>query len=273
VRQINCVLCGSGDKKVLAVQEFDDEYLNLIDPAYQREARRWVACGACNFVYHDPQLDAKDTQVLYDKFRDSSFRNETPDQYFDRITTLPREQSENLAKVEWLRDRLPAEFSRGGKILDIGCGGGVFLYTFLQNAPGWQASGVEPTRAFAELAARRLARPVLASNYSGGVCGQGFDIISCNQVLEHTIDPLAFLRDIRADLAVGGHLYIEVPDTSDFDLLPPQHDRFLMQHLWYFDSDSLGRLAVKAGFEVAVRELQLTKRGRKNLVALLRRSV
>ena len=271
MRHLDCFLCKSANKKVVAAQAFDDEYLNLIDPAYQREERRWVACGACGFVYHDPQLDERDAQVLYDKFRDSSFRNEAPDQYFDRITSLPREQSENLAKVEWLAKRLPAEMHRGGKILDIGCGGGVFLYTFTQHTPGWQAFGVEPTTAFAELAGRRLGRPVLASNYSRGVSGSDFDLITCNQVLEHTTDPLAFLRDIRADLATGGHLYLEVPDTSDFKTLPPEHDRFLMQHLWYFDATSLRRIAGDAGFDVRVCELQLTKRARNNLVALLRR--
>lgn len=271
MRHLDCFLCNSPEKKVIAEQPFDDEYLNLIDPAYQREQRRWVACGKCSFVYHDPQLDERDAQVLYDKFRDSSFRNESPDQYFDRITSLPREQSENQAKVEWLAQHLPAEMRAGGKILDIGCGGGVFLHTFLQHTPGWQAFGIEPTISFAELAGRRLNRPVKAANYSGGAVGNGFALITCNQVLEHTIDPLAFLRDIRSDLAVGGHLYMEVPDTSDFRSLQPAHDRFLMQHLWYFDEKSFRTIAGKAGFDVRVCELQLTKRGRNNLVALLRR--
>ena len=271
MRRVDCIVCQSTEQRTVATQSFRDEYLDLIDPSYQQEERSWVACADCGFVYHDPQLDESDTAVLYDKFRDASFRNETPDAYFDRITSLPAEQSENYAKAEWLEATLPRLSKAGGRILDIGCGGGVFLHTFLQRFPSWQAFGVEPTTAFAELASRRLDRPVIAGAYSRGKAGVAFDLITCNQVLEHTIDPADFLRDIHADLAPGGHLYIEVPDTSDFESLPPEHDRFLMQHLWYFTDVSLQRLAGAAGLETVITEKQVTKRGRNNLVALLRR--
>lgn len=271
MRNTDCIICDSKSKRTVAEQTFNDEYLDLINPAYQSRSRRWVACEGCGFIYHDPQLDESDTAILYDKFRDGSFRNETPDQYFDRITSLPNEQSENLSKVQWLHLKLPGVLQRGGRILDIGCGGGVFLHTFLWHSSGWQASGVEPTIAFAELAARKLNRPVVAGNYSKGVCGVGFDLITCNQVLEHTIDPTMFLTDIFADLNKGGHLYLEVPDTADFGLLPAAHDRFLMQHLWYFSRESLKRLADKVGFTTVAVEEQFTKRGRNNLVAVLGR--
>lgn len=271
MRRVDCVVCGSKERRTIAEQKFRDEYLDLIDPAYQDERRRWVACTDCGFLYHDPQLDAQDAETLYAKFRDASFRNETPDDYFDRITSLPREQSENAAKVEWLGRTLPELAGKHGRVLDVGCGGGVFLHTFLQYFPGWQAFGVEPTVAFANLAARRLGRPVLAGNYSVGVCGTGFDLITCNQVLEHTISPKEFLQGTYDDLATDGHLYLEVPDTSDFETLPADHDRFLMQHLWYFTNDSLRRLASAVGFRVVVAETQVTKRGRNNLIAVLRR--
>ena len=271
MRHIDCILCDSKSKRVIVEQKFADEYLDLIDPAYQDESRRWVTCESCGFVYHDPQLDEVDTSKLYEKFRDMSFRNETPDEYFDRITTLPKAESENSAKVDWLHRELPDLIRKGGRILDIGCGGGVFLHTFLKTFANWEASGIEPTIAFAELASRRLDRPILAGSYSKGMCGTGFDLITCNQVLEHTTDPKVFLDDIYGDLKEGGCLYLETPDTADFALLPPDHDRFLMQHLWYFASDSLQRLARKAGFEVVTVQKQLTKRGRNNLIAVFER--
>jgi 2-polyprenyl-3-methyl-5-hydroxy-6-metoxy-1,4-benzoquinol methylase len=273
MRERNCIVCESDRKQTLEEQGFKDEYLDLIHPSYQRDARRLVICESCGFVYHDPQLDERDIEALYDKFRDASFRNESPDAYFDRITSLPKAGSENQAKVEWLRVHAPELLHRGGRLLDIGCGGGVFIHTFLQNISGWSAAGVEPTVAFAELAARRLATQVIAGSYRSGLfAGQRFDLISVNQVLEHVVDPVAFLADVREDLADGGLLYLEVPDVLDLGYLAPNHDRFMMQHLWVFSRASLVNVCRRAGYTLVALDQQVTIRQKRNLVALLSKS-
>lgn len=270
MRETNCIICKSERKQTLEEQGFRDEYLDLIDPAYQDDPRRLAVCEDCGFVYHDPQLDERDIETLYDKFRDASFRNESPDAYFDRITSLPKAGSENQAKVEWLRVHAAETLRGGGRLLDIGCGGGVFIHTFLQNFPGWDAAGVEPTVAFAELAGRRLARPVVAGSYRSGLFGgQRFDLISVNQVLEHVIEPVAFLADVRKDLADSGFVYLEVPDVLDLGHLAPTHDRFMMQHLWVFSRSSLANVCRRAGYDVVALDQQVTVRQKRNLVALL----
>ncbi len=270
MRETNCIICQSDRKRTLEEQGFRDDYLGLIHPSYQHEARRLVICDGCGFVYHDPQLDERDIEALYDKFRDASFRNESPDAYFDRITSLPKAESENQAKVEWLRVHASEQLRRGGRLLDIGCGGGVFIHTFLQNCADWNAAGVEPTPAFAELAARRLARPVIAGIYRSGLfAGPRFDLISINQVLEHVVDPHAFLGDVRQDLADSGLVYLEVPDVLDLGFLAPTHDRFMMQHLWVFSRSSLANLCRRAGYTVVALDQQVTFRQKRNLVALL----
>lgn len=272
MRFVDCFLCGSTDKKVVMVNKTDDYYLDLINPEYKEVEKNWVECTNCGFKYQNPQLDANDADVLYEKFRDSSFRNETPDEYFDRIAFLPDDESENASKVRTIFKHLGELVSKPGKILDIGCGGGVFLYTFLSKTNNWTAHGIEPTIAFAELAARRLKSDVKAGNYARGVCGKNFDLIILNHVLEHTIDPKAFLEDIYDDLKSGGYLYLECPHESDFGVLPADHDRFKMQHNWYFGLNSFKRLAESAGFEVVFLETDWTIRKRNNLVTILKRA-
>lgn len=171
MRSIDCIVCKSTHKKTLEDQCFDDEYLALIDTSYLSQIRRIVTCNECGFVYHDPQLDWADAETLYSKFRDASIRNETPDCYFDRITSLPAEESENFIKVAWIRKNAPELIERGGTLLDIGCGGGVFIHTFKNNFSNWNACGVEPTNAFAELAARRLGEPIISGNYKPNLWG------------------------------------------------------------------------------------------------------
>lgn len=270
MRKTNCILCCSGRKRTLEEQTFRDDYLELIAPDTHHEARRLVICEDCGFVYHDPQLDELDIQALYDRFRDASFRNESPDAYFDRITSLPRAESENYAKVEWLRAHVPEHLNRNGRLLDVGCGGGVFIHTFLQSCSGWSGAGVEPTASFAELAARRLGQPVIAGSYRSGLFdGARFDLITINQVLEHVLDPVAFLADVRHDLADSGMVYLEVPDIEDLGYLAPSHDRFMMQHLWVFSRTSLTNVCRRAGYAIVKLDQQVTVRQKRNIVALL----
>ena len=265
----NCILCHSNNKSIVAKQAFEDEYLTLIDPELNKIDRSWVECDSCKLIYHDPQLEESDTNILYQKFRDPSFRDEVADDYFDRIISIPTSDSENHAKVEWLSNNISNYIGEGGSILDIGSGGGVFLYTFLQKNKSWIPYGVEPTIEFADLTKRKLDCSVHAGNYSRDIFDTKFDLITCNQVLEHTINPMDFLNDIFSDLNHGGYLYIEIPDAIDFEELPPEHDRFLAQHLWYFSRVVLEKMFKDAGFKVIKIESQKTIRGRNNLVSLL----
>jgi 2-polyprenyl-3-methyl-5-hydroxy-6-metoxy-1,4-benzoquinol methylase len=271
MRRVNCIFCGLSNTRIVQEQTFNDSYLQLINPGYDKnEPRRWVSCTKCSFIYHDPQLDDDDVRLLYERFRDVSIRNESPDEYFDRITTLPNDESENHEKVTWLREHLPREIRPDGLLLDIGCGGGVFIHTFKTLFPGWRASGVEPTTSFAKLASRRLSEEVIIGNYNSSLfTDKKFDLISINQVLEHIVDPHLFLLDVKRDLAEGGFIYIEVPDVSDFETLLPEHDRFQMQHLWYFSTTSLSKLCKLVGYNVLAIEKQRTYRGRNNLRVLL----
>jgi 2-polyprenyl-3-methyl-5-hydroxy-6-metoxy-1,4-benzoquinol methylase len=74
--------------------------------------------------------------------------------------------------------------------------------------------------------------------------GKLFDLITINHVLEHIIDPIVFLRNACRLLKPNGMIYLETPDQSDFGFLPTTHDRFSLQHNWYFrlvDLENFGR--------------------------------
>jgi len=269
-----CIICESSEKKLIASQTFRDTYLDLINPKYQDLERSLFSCLDCGFIYHDPQLDESDAQILYEKFRDFTFRNETADEYFDRITKYPPEESENYQKIDWIKKIVPTHLIKGGKLLDIGCGGGVFIHTFLKNTKNWSAWGVEPTPAFADLAERRLGCPVIASPYRRGIFDDiKYDLISVNQVLEHLLDPLKFLFDIAGELNDGGYIYLEVPDISDLLELPSDHDRFQMQHLWIFSKETLKKLCQSARLNIVKMDVIKTLRGRSNLVALIQNKI
>lgn len=265
-----CYLCGADEPIQIDRQEWPDTYLPLIDPSLNEQPRKLMVCGKCGFVQRDPKLTPEELVVLYQHFRNHGLATETADQYFDRITTLPPAQSENHSKLEWLSPRLRDHFGSEGvkNILDIGCGGGVFLFAFAQRFPHTTLAGVEPTLAFAELAARRLNANIVEGMYRRGTFSEHFDAICAIQVLEHVPDPVDFLATIRENLSPRGVVYIEVPDVADLGHLAPDHDRFMAQHLQIYSQASLREICRRAGLRLLHIGTMLTVRDKHNLLAL-----
>ena len=253
----SCYLCGSNSSKTLLVQRGEDPMLELIDKSLCTNDRRIVICSSCGFVYHDPTLETFELENLYDRYRSAVFRNEEPDAYFDRITSLPIESSFNYSKTKKI-DSYIAKYtnfrvsdSAKKYFLDVGTGGGVFVKTFLDNSHfSWNAFGVEPTRNYAELASRRLNIEVKNKFYSHGLFPHSFDLITANKVLEHAQDPISFLKSLGHDLAFGGLIYVEVPSVREVFSLPSDHPQLSYDHLIFFSKETLRYMALAAGLKV-----------------------
>ena len=74
------------------------------------------------------------------------------------------------------------------------------------------------------------------------------------QVIEHVINPRAFLAKIRPLLAPDGEVLISTPNRKDIlmDLLPEVFPSFFYRtvHRWYFTAETLAACAISAGYEV-----------------------
>lgn len=266
---VPCALCKSEQYADHFEQQGFDEYKSLV--GLDSAASKWVKCKKCGLIYHRPQLSNGELQVLYDKFRDDTIREETPDEYFDRITNYPPDESENYQKVQWIIKVFSKEIHERffSSIFDIGCGGGVFLWTARELMNINKIVGLEPTKSFAELAARRLNAKIFNQAYESPVEDFGkHDLITVNQVLEHIKDPKMFVSNLRKNLVKGGYVYIEVPSERDFESLPSDHLRFKAPHLWYFGENTLENLLDDSGFRCVAKETASTVRGRNNIQAI-----
>ncbi len=263
----NCPLCGGQDFVEFAVVEGSDDYLDLLSIPYEGLKRQWLRCSGCSHLSNSVRLDEVEIARLYSLFRDSAFRNELPDDYFDRITTLPASRSENYQKLTYLTSKVDCQSGTTKTMLDIGCGGGVLMHTARQVIGNeWKFSGVEPTVSFAELAARRTGARVYAGDYRSGLFGEErFGLVTCCAVLEHVPQPKKFLEMIREDLLGGGWLFLEVPDVSEFADLPMTHDHFMCQHISFFSRQTLVKLLDAAGFDCVDVAVVVTLRGHRTL--------
>lgn len=262
-----CPLCDNAESSVIRKVTSPDQYLNLIEKPYGSVTRYWLRCERCGHVHNSVRLSDSELESLYARFRDQEWRNESPDQYFDRITSLSEAESENFEKFNIIEELTTISKLKEGSVLDIGCGGGVLIEEMRRRLPGnFKFFGVEPTSSFAKLASRRTGAEVASKNYSHEIfCGKKFDLITCCQVLEHLAKPNQFLLDVRLDLADTGFLYLEVPDISDFETLPDNHDRFMVQHISYFSESVLRTAQERNGFRVLHHGITKTVRGRNNL--------
>ena len=147
------------------------------------------------------------------------------------------------------------------RVLEIGCGEGAFSASIAGATEKW---GVEPNTAAAQIAAGRLDH-VLTGRFdtvSDQLPRQHFDLVVCNDVIEHMEDHDRFLQDIRAYIAEGGVLVGSVPNIRNYKILFDllflgdwrYQDSGIMDrtHLRFFTQSSLRRSLVQAGYRIEI---------------------
>lgn len=265
-----CKLCSSDDYLiVLDVSDSSDTYLDYLNIEYKTSKRYYKECKKCNLVYRSVYLDENEKEKLYSSFRDEDLRNETHKEYFERISKLPKELSENYEKYTFLKGFIKKE----GIHMDVGGGLGVFSHGFIKFFKKWKSIVVEPTKGAEKIAHLNGINfyNMYLNEKSVSIIGNNFDLITVNHVLEHVDDPISFLKMLSNFLSQDGFIYIEMPSTKDIDFLPKDHDRFMSQHEVIFNKSSVNLLASKANYNVIFNDNFVSKRGRNNVRAILKR--
>lgn len=134
------------------------------------------------------------------------------------------------------QDRLDFLASAGvrcGQLVDVGAGGGEFVY--LAEKQGFSAQGLEPSQEYSEYA-RRAYGCQLQTGLLNQLTGR-FDVVTLFHVLEHLPDPLQVFAKLHSALNPRGCLFIEVPWIETNDASP--HNIYFRAHLYYFSVDTL----------------------------------
>ena len=145
------------------------------------------------------------------------------------------------------------------KVLEIGCAAGGFRLNFPDQVEYW---GVEPVREAAEQARQRNIK-VLCGTYDEvreQLPAAYFDVVVCNDVIEHVPDPEAFLASLKGKLAPNGILVGSIPNVRFWgnliNLLVRRDWKYEESgvldrtHLRFFTAKSFRRLMHGTGFEL-----------------------
>ncbi len=145
---------------------------------------------------------------------------------------------------------------RSGLLLDVGCGGGLFLG--MMRLRGFRVVGLDISREAAAIAWRRHQVPAVCGDLERWpLPAASFAGITMFHVLEHLPDPRSFLNAAHHLLASGGKLIVQVPNAAcwQFRLLGPAWNGIAdPRHLFNFRDTDLERLVESCGFEVIRRK-------------------
>ena len=142
--------------------------------------------------------------------------------------------------------------SRTSTLCDLGCGSGEQLGLF--ETAGYRVIGIEP-----DARARVIAQQnyeVLegtAEDLPAKIVGMKFDVVLLSHVLEHCIDPMTALKNVRKVLEPNGTLVVEVPNNlarGFFELRAAWPWSDIPRHLNFFTERSLLAALSKSHFMV-----------------------
>lgn len=143
---------------------------------------------------------------------------------------------------------LPVRYSR---VLEIGCSYGTFRKNLTMPHEYW---GVEPNKSVAAAASHNLDK-VLIGLYDEVVNqlpDHFFDLIICNDVIEHLADPDQFLEAIKCKMSSDSYLVGSIPNVRHISNLKS----LLLYKDWqYEDAGILDRTHLKFFTEKSLRRL------------------
>lgn len=157
-----------------------------------------------------------------------------------------------------IKEFLPENYS---KVLEIGCGEGNFRHNLSLGHEYW---GVEAEQAVA-IKAETILDTVIVGQYESiadKIPDHHFDLIVCNDVIEHMIDHVWFLENIKSKLAKNGCMVISIPNVR----LLSNINNFIFgrdwqyvdagildrTHLRFFTKKSLVRVLLATGWDINV---------------------
>src|SRR5262245_40893690 len=222
------------------------------DRLYQttREKFQIVECKRCRLMRLAPQPAPSELNKFY------------PRNYWFAPDSSAAGRLEEMYRRLVLRDhvrfveRAVRESGENGPVLEVGCGGGLFLR--MLQIRGLSGIGLDYSA--------EAARVAWTANYTPAICAtlenapfapQSFAAITMFHVLEHLYTPRSYLQVAYALLRPGGRLDVQVPNAACWQFLllgPAWNGVDAPRHLYDFRPADLDRLLDSCGFEVSRRK-------------------
>lgn len=214
------------------------DHVTIICPVCEKPDKKtefgvYLKCSACESIFLKHFPTKKDIQKVSDEYADVIFE---PDD--DKITSTHTDRLKDLT----------AYIPQKSKILDIGCGNGVFLKCAANNGYIPYAMDISP----------KIVRHLENEGIEGymtmkEIPERHFQAATAFDVIEHTTNPHRFVEDIKTKIKKKGIVMLTTPNAIGIS------GRILKSKWWAFGPDNhyivfspygLKLLLEKNGFEI-----------------------
>jgi 2-polyprenyl-3-methyl-5-hydroxy-6-metoxy-1,4-benzoquinol methylase len=206
-----------------------------------------VRCDNCSLLF---LLNIPDEKEIYEdyykiEFTKEDYNAESKYPYLADIFEINRQRIQKLNQLQ------KALKSTGKKILDIGCGSGLFLKTAKDE--GYETYGIDISANALKFAKEEFGLNAEAKSTEDIINEEKkFDIITLWHVLEHFLNPVKELISIKDLLSPGGYIFIEVPNfnsaefrLSGYKWKGGNHPKY---HRTFFSNKTLEETLMRSGF-------------------------
>jgi 2-polyprenyl-3-methyl-5-hydroxy-6-metoxy-1,4-benzoquinol methylase len=227
-----CRICGSLNQFVLYTGDIRAGTIGRFESGY-----RVIKCANCDTGYLSPSVNLNYESEEYRELYNSTA---LVDDYFKL------HDQKQLRFTASIRENL-----RGKVLADFGCGGGALL-DFVKGVASHTVA-VEPFIGYhSSLKSRGHLVYQYTEQYVFDSTAPRCDVGISSHVIEHVVDPVAYLKEISSSMQPGGVLYVATPNANDLllELRPKEFASFFYRtaHAWYFSKKSLEWVARAAGF-------------------------
>lgn len=234
---IACDFCNNVEVEVLF--EGPDRLLNL--PGWFRVVR----CKSCGLLRQDPRPTRETIKFYY------------PPEY-EPYSIAIDDESSFLRRWDrrygmYKRRRAIERFCSKGRLLDVGCATGNFLYE-MKRSGRWEVEGVEPDSESAQYARDRLGLKVYIGELTNiNLPPHTYDVITMWNVFEHLHRPMENLRAVSRLLKPGGWFIFSIPNLNSWE----RHllGRYWMgwelpRHLYYPSQELMESMLLSVGLSL-----------------------
>ncbi len=237
-----CRLCGNKDfTRITNKLRFD----NTADV---------MQCTSCDLIFLD-----QDTFDFPEDFYETEY-HQTYLTHVDPDILDPQKYYEKMKKASapWI-NRVRDMLQGHEHVLDVGCSTGQLITGIQDKAAA--VYGHELSKKEVEFCKTVLKIDVDDQPLEDRFEEESMDLITLIFVFEHIGDPVPFLEELKSYLKPHGKLVIVVPNIKDalvslYDIPEFREFYYCIEHLFYYDQVTLGKMLAKAGFKSEIELVQ-----------------
>ncbi len=226
--EMDCVVCGGTENR------------GFLDCG----AFTYVQCASCGHVYQNPMPQFLEVKNRYDK-EYFSYELENDKNFFNLMLAGLSD-----IRFEQIEKQIDAR-NKKKHFLDVGCATGM-LVEYMQSR-GWQSEGIEICEDSAEYGRRnRNVKIHIGTLEEMSFPDDVFSFIHFSHLIEHLIDPSAFLQEVNRILKPGGFIVVVTPNVRGLQarLLGASWRSAIADHMHLFSGKTLKKLLISSGFSI-----------------------